>query len=55
MYIYIIQKNDLYKTDIEPTCTILESTCENYQMDYFGVLANILVEVISSMKKHKGE
>lgn len=56
MYVYTIQKNDLYKVGIEPTCSILESSCENYQTDNFGVLANILVEVISNMKeKHKGE
>lgn len=51
MYIYTIQKNDLYKAGIEPTYNILENSCENCQTDYFGVLANILVEVISNMKE----
>lgn len=55
MYIYTIHKNDLYKAGIEPNCCILESTYKDCQTDYFSVLAHILVEVLSDMKKHKGE
>lgn len=53
MYIYTIQKNDLYKAGIEPNCCILENTCKDCKTDYFSVLANILVEVLSDMKKIK--
>lgn len=55
MYIYTIQNNDLYKAGMEPNCCILENTCKDCRTDYFSVLANILVEVLSDMKKHKGE
>lgn len=48
MCVYTIRKSDLYKSGIEPTCRLIEDSAEVNQMDYFLVLARILMEQMSN-------